>query len=169
MDFVGPLPTTARQADMVMVVVDRLSRMAIFIPCRPDIDILPAEQAGELLMHHVFSKHGFPVSVLPDRELQFTAAWLQSLCRLIGTKQMLTTACHPQTNGQTERVNRTLTEVLGHLVNDTSYDTGTCICHWWNLRITMQRICPLVCPPSSHAMARLHALPWSCQRCCLVT
>ena len=127
MDFIGPLPLTPRGFDMVLVVVDRLSKMAIFIPCKSDIT---SEQTGRLLMQYVFSKHGIPATVLSDRGTQFTAAWLQSLYRLLGTKQLLTTAYHPQTNGQSERVNRTLTEVLRHLVDKTSYDD-------WDLQLPL--------------------------------
>ena len=91
---------------MMMVVLDRLNKVAIFIPCR---SYITAKQTGKLLMRHVFSAHGFSVSMLSDRGLQFTVAWLQSLYGLIGTKQMLTTTYHPHTIGQTDRVNRTLT------------------------------------------------------------
>ena len=161
MDFIGLLPPTIRQVDMVLVVFDRLSKMTVFIPCRSDAT---AEQTGGLLMQHVFSKHGFPGTVLSDRGPQFTGAWIQSLYRLIGTKQLLTTAYHPQINGQAERVNRTLTEVLRHLVNKTSYDDRDLQLPLVEFAHNNAKNRSTGVSPSLLAMADMHALPWSFQR-----
>ena len=117
MDFVGPLPRTPRGYIFFLVVVDRLSKMAQ--PCQQDIS---AEQLARLLEARIFALHGMPKSIVSDRGPQFTNAWLSALYKRLGTQQWLSTAYHPESDGQTERVNRVLTEMLRHFVNKSTYD-----------------------------------------------
>lgn len=114
MDFVGPLPLTARGHDFLLVVVDRLSKMARFLACRSNID---AQGVAELFVHRIYALHGLPKSIVTDRGTQFLNEWNTTLLRLLGTKHFCSTAFHPETDGQTERVNRILLEMLRHYTN----------------------------------------------------
>ena len=120
MDFVGPLPLTARGVDSVLVVVDRLSKMAHFLPARSD---MTGPQVAELFVNCVWALHGLPRSVVTDRGPNFLNEWNAALMKLVGTKHYKTTAYHPESDGQTERTNRVLGEVLRHYVGQ-NYD------HW---------------------------------------
>ena len=75
MDFVGPLPMTARQVDAILVVVDRLSKMAHVLPCRSD---MTGPEVAELFVNRVWALHGLPVSVVTDRGPTFPSASLTS-------------------------------------------------------------------------------------------
>ena len=119
MDFVGPLPCTPRGYDFILVVVDRISEVAHFLPCTQNIT---AEQLARLLEARIFSVHGMPKSIFSDRGPQFMNAWISDLYKRLGTKQCPSTAYHQETDGQTERVNRVLTEMLRHFVNKSTYD-----------------------------------------------
>ena len=118
MDFVGPLPMTARHVDFILVVVDRLSKMAHFLPCKSDIT---GPQVAELFVNRVWVLHGLPNSIVTDRGPNFVNKWNAALLKLIGTKHSKTSAYHPESDGQTERTNRVLGEMLRHYVGQ-QYD-----------------------------------------------
>ena len=115
MDFVGPLPLTARKHDFILVVVDRLSKMVHFLPCRRTIT---AEQTAQIFADRIWSLHGAPRSIVTDRGVQFVNEFNATLMKLLGTRHCPSSAHHPQTDGQTERVNRVLQEMLRHYTND---------------------------------------------------
>ena len=98
----------------IMVVVDRLTKMAHFIPLR----CLPtAEITADAFISYVFKLHGFPESIISDRGSQFTSDFWNRLCELMNIKHSLSTANHPQTDGQTERVNGILEQYLRCFIN----------------------------------------------------
>ncbi len=66
--------------------------------------------------------HGVPVKVISDRDLRFTSAFIKELCALVGARQAMSTPYHPQTDGQTERVNRVLEDMLRHFVSPVQDD-----------------------------------------------
>lgn len=110
MDFITKLPPAADSGyDAIMVVVDRLSKMAHFIPCRSN---LTAHDAADLYLQHVFRLHGMPRSIVSDRDKLFTSNLWQRLFQRLGTRLNMSSGYHPQTDGQTERMNRTLEEML---------------------------------------------------------
>jgi transposase InsO family protein len=113
MDFITKLPVSEGN-DMIMVVVDRLTKYAYMIPTTERID---ARTMATLLLRHVFANHGTPSKITSDRDKLFTSNMWQSFADLIGIEHRLSTAYHPQTNGQTERVNQTLEQYLRHYVN----------------------------------------------------
>ena len=113
MDFITKLPVSEGN-DMIMVVVDRLTKYAYMIPTTERID---ARAMANLLLRYVFANHGTPSKITSDRDKLFTSNMWQSLADLIGIEHRLSTAYHPQTNGQTERVNQTLEQYLRHYVN----------------------------------------------------
>lgn len=97
-----------------MVVVDRLTKQSIFVPCNTTDD---APQLAKLFLKHVFSKHGLPTDIVSDRGVLFTSKFWRSLCSMLDIQQRLSTAYHPQTDGQTERTNQTLEQYLRIFVN----------------------------------------------------
>jgi IS30 family transposase len=113
MDFITKLPISEGN-DMIIVVVDRLTKYAYMIPTTETID---ARQIANLLLRYVFTNHGTPSKITSDRDKLFTSNMWQSLADQLGIEHRLSTAYYPQTNGQTERVNQTLEQYLRHYVN----------------------------------------------------
>ena len=109
MDFVFGLPADANNNTGVVVFVDRLSKMVHLAPCRREVT---GKQTAVLFLEHVFKAHGLPDTLVSDRDPRFTSAFWQHLFAQLGTKLAMSTADHPQTDGQTERVNRVLEDIL---------------------------------------------------------
>jgi hypothetical protein len=114
LDLITDLPTTARDHDSVIVIVDRLSKMAHFIPCKKSLSSL---ELAIVFAREVIRLHGWQKSIVMDRDPRFTSQFWQDLCKVFGTKLRLSTAFHPQTDGQTERMNRLIEDVLRHYVS----------------------------------------------------
>ena len=102
MDFITQLRRTASGNDAIFVVVDKLTKMVHILPT---VSIVTAVHTAKLYLDHVWVHHGVPVKVISDRGIQIVNAFTAALCSLIGTKQATSTACHPQSDGQTENVN----------------------------------------------------------------
>ncbi|GMF26140.1 unnamed protein product [Phytophthora fragariaefolia] len=101
-DFVFCLPADDHGNTGILVFVCRLSKMAHLAPV---LDKVTGEQAARLFVDCVFRYHGLPDTIDSDRDPRFTAAFWKTLFRLLETKLSMSTADHPQTDGQTERVN----------------------------------------------------------------
>jgi len=114
MDFIMQLPETSKGHTALLVVVDKLSKMTHLIPTTVHVT---GEETARLYVDHVFKHHGLPESIVSDRDPRFTGNFMTALLELLGTKQRLSTAFHPQTDGQTERMNRTLEDMLRHFVS----------------------------------------------------
>ena len=97
------------QHDYLYVVVDRFRKMCILMPCKKTIT---AEQTAELFFHHVWIHFGLPTSIISDRDSRFVGNFWSSLWEMMDTKLKKSTAFHPQTDGQTEVVNRTIVHLL---------------------------------------------------------
>jgi transposase InsO family protein len=108
-DFVGPLPRTPDHFDMVLVVIDKFSKMAHFIATTSHAT---AKHTAKLLLEHVIRLHGVPEAIISDRGTQFTAKLFRKVWEQLGTDLRLSTAYHPQSDGQTERVIRELEQQL---------------------------------------------------------
>ncbi|MBW0470146.1 hypothetical protein O181_009861 [Austropuccinia psidii MF-1] len=108
MDFITQLPLS-NNFDSILVVVDRFSKTAIFILAYGAITALDLAQ---IFISHVFSKHGLPVSIMSDRGSLFVSSFWTQLCQKLKISRDLSTAFHPETDGQTERVNQILEQYL---------------------------------------------------------
>jgi transposase InsO family protein len=108
MDFVEGFPKSGRY-DGVMVVVDKLSRFAHFIPISHPYT---AASIARLFLDNIFKLHSMPKSIISDRDRIFTSTFWTELFRLAGTKLCLSSSYHPQTDGATERVNQSLEAYL---------------------------------------------------------
>jgi hypothetical protein len=108
-DFVGPLPRTADYFNYVLVVQDKFSKMAHFIPTTTNVT---AEETAKLLLENVVRLHGLPEAIISDRGHEFTAHLFQQLWTAFGTDLRLSTAYHPQSDGGTERLIRELEQQL---------------------------------------------------------
>eukprot|EP00253_Pinus_taeda_P004481 PITA_04481 len=109
MDFITGLPRTKRNNDSIFVVVDKLSKAAHFIPVQ---STYRAAQIAHIFMQNVFKLHGLPKTIISDRDVKFTSAFWKTLFTELGTQLNFSTAYHPQTDGQTERVNQMVEDML---------------------------------------------------------
>ena len=112
-DFIGPLPES-QGYNAIMVVVDRFTKGAHFIPTT--IEITSLGTAKEF-RDHVFVHHGLPRKIISDRGTQFVSAFMTDLFKLLGMAANRSTAYHPQTDGQTERVNQEIEQYLRIFIN----------------------------------------------------
>ncbi|MBW0489680.1 hypothetical protein O181_029395 [Austropuccinia psidii MF-1] len=108
MDFITQLPLS-KNYDSILVVVDRFSKMAIFITAYGTITSLDLAQ---IFISHLFSKHGPLVSIVSDRGSLFVSSFWTQLCQQLKTSRDLSTAFDPETDGQTERINQILEQYL---------------------------------------------------------
>ena len=115
MDFVTGLPRTARKFDSIWVIVDRLTKSAHFLPVKTTYTV---EEYSKLYVKEIVRLHGVPTSIISDRGTQFTANFWKSFQRGLGTQVNLSTAFHPQTDGQAERTIQTLEDMLRACVID---------------------------------------------------
>ena len=113
MDFVTGLPILTDwkgdSYDSILVIVDRLTKMVYYKPVKVTIN---APGLAEVIIDVVVRHHGLPDSIVTDRGLLFTSKFWSSLCYFLGIKQKLSTAFHPQTDGQTKRQNSTMEAYL---------------------------------------------------------
>jgi len=115
MDFVTDLPeSTASGYTGILVIVDRLTKMAIYLPCRKDID---SPELARLFFEHVFCKRGVLDNIVTDCGTQFTSRFWTRVCSHLSTDHWLSTAFHPQTDRQTDCQNQTMEQYLWAFCN----------------------------------------------------
>jgi len=101
MDFITDLPLTAANHCMILVVVDRFSKMVKLVPVTTDSS---APAVAELFFRFVVCNHGLPRDIVSDRDPRFTSVFWRKLFELLGTQLSMSTAAHPQSDGQSERM-----------------------------------------------------------------
>jgi transposase InsO family protein len=109
MDFIVGLPLTTRKKDSIWVVVDRLTKTAHFIAVHTTYSV---HQYAELYKDQIVRLHGIPKTIISHRGTQFVAHFWEQLHECLGTKLIRSSSYHPQTDGQTERINQILEDML---------------------------------------------------------
>ncbi|GKC19628.1 putative reverse transcriptase domain-containing protein [Tanacetum coccineum] len=108
MDFVSGLPRTPSGYDSIWVIVDRLTKSAHSLPIKKSDSI---EKLAQLYLKEIICKHGMPTSIISDRDSLFTSRFWKSLQEAMGTQLDMSTAYHPETNGQSQRTIQTLENI----------------------------------------------------------
>ena len=119
MDWMTDLPVTKRGFDSILVVVDYLTKLAHFVPCRKTDT---SADAAATLRREVVRLHGVPEGIVSDRDPKLMSNFMQDLFKQIGVRHAPSTAYHPQTDGQTERLNRVIQEMLRNYVSPNHDD-----------------------------------------------
>ncbi|GJW89564.1 putative reverse transcriptase domain-containing protein [Tanacetum coccineum] len=121
-DLVTKLPKSSSGYDAIWVIVDRLTKSAHFLPIREDYK---TEKLARIYINEIVARHGVPVSIISDRDGRFASHLWQALQKALGTKLNMSTAYHPETDGQSERTIQTLEDMLRACVMDFggSWDT----------------------------------------------
>jgi hypothetical protein len=129
MDFIEALPLSHHK-DMILVVVDRFTKYAHFIAMKHPIN---AHTVAKAFTDHVFKYHGLPCVIVSDRDKIFTSNLWQSLFKAMGVKLHFTTSYHPQTDGQTERVNQCLENYLRNMafLQPKKWHSWLSMAEWW--------------------------------------
>jgi IS30 family transposase len=130
MDFVVALPRTQSGYDSIWVILDRLTKVAHFIPVKTTYF---GPQQAELYMARIVCLHGVPKKIVSDRGTQFTLKFWERLQETLNTLLRFSSAYHPQTDGQTERVNQILEnhfyKEIKILQNHLCIDNYVCCIH----------------------------------------
>jgi hypothetical protein len=119
----GPLPKS-NDCDYLMVVIDRLTSQVHLVPTTPTVT---AKGIAWLFLKEIVRLHGVPDSIVSNRDSKFTSIFWHELQQLMGTKLLMVIAFHPQTDGATERANRSIGQVLRSVIRDDQKDwAGKC-------------------------------------------
>jgi len=115
MDFVTHLPRSVRGHDSIWVIVDRLTKCAHFLPINQKMSL---DKLAKLYVKEIVRLHGVPASIISDRDPRFTSRFWQSLQNTLGTQLRMSSAYHPQTDGQSERTIQSMEDLLRTCVLD---------------------------------------------------
>ncbi|GKB77349.1 putative reverse transcriptase domain-containing protein [Tanacetum coccineum] len=115
MDFITKLPRSSQGFDTIWVIVDRLTKSAHFLPIREND---PLDKLARLYLNRIVARHGIPASIICDRDGRFTSNFWRSFQKALGTDICMSTAYHPETDGQSERTIQTLEDMLRACVID---------------------------------------------------
>ena len=116
-DFVGPLPESSNRNgsfDMICVIIDLLTAMVHLVPTKQNYK---ATDMAEVIFDTMYKLHGLPEQIISDRDLLFTSHFWKKLHSLLNVELRLSSAFHPQTDGATERANKTMTQMLRQCVS----------------------------------------------------
>ncbi|GJR61567.1 putative reverse transcriptase domain-containing protein [Tanacetum coccineum] len=115
MDFITKLPRSSQGFDTIWVIVDRLTKSAHLLPIREND---PLDKLARLYLNRIVARHGIPASIICDRDGRFTSNFWRSFQKASGTDNSMSTAYHPETDGQSERTIQTLKDMLRACVID---------------------------------------------------
>nr|GEW40397.1 putative reverse transcriptase domain-containing protein [Tanacetum cinerariifolium] len=116
MDFVTKLPKSSQGFNTICVIVDRLTKSAHFLPIREN-DLM--DKLARLYLDRIMTRHGTPVSIICDHDGRFTSNFWKTFQKALGTNLDMSTAYHPETDGQSERTIQTLEDMLRRTVRGT--------------------------------------------------
>jgi hypothetical protein len=109
MDYIVGLPKTAKGFDSIWVIIDRLTKIAHFLPVKTYYPVITYSQ---IYVARILILHGVPKTIVSDRGPQFVSMFWEELHKSLGTKLLQSSAYHPQTSRQTERVNQVPEDML---------------------------------------------------------
>nr|GEY96775.1 reverse transcriptase domain-containing protein [Tanacetum cinerariifolium] len=115
MDFITKLPKSSQGFDTIWVIVDRLTKSAHFLPIREND---PLDKLARLYLNRIVARHGIPILIIYDRDGRFASNFWKSFQKALGTDICMSTAYHPETDGQSERTIQTLKDMLRACVID---------------------------------------------------
>ena len=118
LDFMGPFPKS-NNFDYLLVVIDRLTSQVHLVPTTTTVT---ARYIEWLILKEVVRLHRIPESIVSDRDIKFTSIFWKELHRLMGSKLLISTAFHLQTDGATERANRSIAQILCTVVSNDQRD-----------------------------------------------
>ena len=118
MDFIGPFPPS-NEFNYLWVIVDKLTTMVHLIPTTT---VVSAKKLAEIYFERIFPLHGLPKAIVSDRDSKFVSKFWSTLHKILGTTLLMSSAYHPQTDGATERVNRTVGSILRSMVSTDQTD-----------------------------------------------
>jgi len=113
MDFITNL-SRSNSYDSIFVIVDRFTKMALFVSCTKSIF---GEEIAKLFIDNIYRYHGLPKDIISNRGTQFVSRFWRNLFKILKVDIHLSLAFHPQTDGQTERVNQVLEQYLRCTIN----------------------------------------------------
>ena len=119
MDLITDLPPTRNGHDAIVTFVDRLSKQVHFAPTKKTVD---APGLANIFRRTIYRLHGMPRIIITDRDERFLSNFWRALFNVVGTELRYSTAYHPQTDGQSERDNRTLEDYLRHYTSPRQDD-----------------------------------------------
>jgi hypothetical protein len=109
MDFLGPLSKSKTDNDMILVIIDRLTKMAHFVATQSTVT---SKETADLFLRHIFRQYGLPSNIMSDRDPRFTAKFWEALQEALGVRLLISMADHPQTDGQSEAVVKVIQKLL---------------------------------------------------------
>ena len=109
MDFITHLPKSSNGNDSIFVIVDKLTK---YVHCLAVKEKMSSKQTAELFFDRIVTLHGLPSKIVSDRDTRFTSNFWKELTRILGVQQNMSTSFHPQTDGQSERMNRIIEDML---------------------------------------------------------
>ena len=115
-DLIVGLPMTSKGHDAIIVFVDTFTKMVHFVPTT---ETCSSREYAEHFVAHVYKDHGMPLKIFSDRDPRFLSKFWVEVVRLLGAELAMSTAYHPQTDGQSERMNRVLEDMLRHYISPT--------------------------------------------------
>jgi hypothetical protein len=123
-DFILGLPRSRKGTDSIFVVVDRFSKMAHFISCHKTDN---TTHIANLFFRMIVQLHGVPRSIMSNCDVKFLSYFWNVLWGKLGTKLLFSTTCHPQMDGQTEVVNKTLSTLLRTIIQKNLKNWEDCL------------------------------------------
>ena len=124
LDFMGPLPKS-NNFDYLLVVIDQLTSQVHLVPTTMTVT---ARGIAWLILKEVMRLNGIPESIVSDRDTKFTSIFWKELHRLMGSKLLMSTVFHPQTDGALEQANRSIAQILCIVVSNNQKDwLGKCL------------------------------------------